>query len=134
MSVASDQQSATRKSTPEWVIYAAYLSNIMMGIGRDFAYDFPQSLSPQLTHRMQIDTVKIGMLYSAYSLPNIFLAPFFGHFISKAGCGKVSVFCAVTMMFGHLLVYLAVEVNSYWLLVGGRCLFGIGGECCVILQ
>lgn len=135
----SQQRAAAKRSTPrggipDWVIYAVLLSNILMSLGRDFAYDFPQSLSPQLIPLMQIDTVKVGMLFSAYSLPNILLAPCFGQLIAQAGCGKVALLCVGMMLLGHLLVNLAIEVNSYWTLFTGRCIFGIGAECCTILQ
>ena len=131
---AAGKQSTPRSGIPGWVTYAVFLSNILMSVGRDFAYDFPQSLSPQLIQLMQIDTVKVGMLFSAYSLPNILLAPCFGQLIAQAGCGKVALLCVGLMMVGHLLVNLAIEANSYWTLFTGRCIFGIGAECCTILQ
>ena len=108
--------------------------NLFVCFGMNYIFDFPQALEDPLIRGMNIDTFKISLLYSLYSLPNIILSPVVGLVISKIGCHLSGIFYNSLVFIGSILVFVGIQQNMYWWVCSGRILAGIGGEGAIILQ
>ena len=83
---------------------------------------------------MEINTFKISWLYAIYSLPNMIMSPVTGYIIEVIGCNNsAAVYTGLTFL-GQIIVYLGFYTNSYYLMLFGRGVYGIGGEGLTILQ
>eukprot|EP00330_Aristerostoma_sp_ATCC50986_P005462 CAMPEP_0114586660 /NCGR_PEP_ID=MMETSP0125-20121206/9816_1 /TAXON_ID=485358 ORGANISM="Aristerostoma sp., Strain ATCC 50986" /NCGR_SAMPLE_ID=MMETSP0125 /ASSEMBLY_ACC=CAM_ASM_000245 /LENGTH=436 /DNA_ID=CAMNT_0001782185 /DNA_START=199 /DNA_END=1509 /DNA_ORIENTATION=- len=68
------------------------------------------------------------LMYSLYSLPNIFLPIASGILIDRVGYNKLIVlFCGMVLL-GNFIVYMGTKTESIGMLLGGRFIYGIGGE------
>lgn len=72
--------------------------------------------------------VKFNMLYSIYSLPNIFIPLFGGFLIDSFGAGKVLLYSSLLITIGQLIFALSTHFKSFYLALIGRAIFGSGGE------
>lgn len=70
-----------------------------------------------------------NLLYSVYSLPNIFLPIIGGIFISKYGRRLMYFFFGFFVMLGQFLFAFGCEHGSISFMLIGRVVFGLGGEC-----
>jgi MFS family permease len=72
--------------------------------------------------------VKFNMLYSIYSLPNIFI-PLFGGFLTDSfGAGRVLLYSSLLITIGQVIFALSPHFGSFYLALIGRAIFGSGGE------
>ena len=69
-----------------------------------------------------------NLLYSIYSIVNIFI-PFIGGYLIKI-YGNKSMFLvfAIIIVLGQLIVYLGCQNNSIYTMLIGRVIFGLGGD------
>lgn len=103
----------------------------MLTIGNYFAYDSIGALAPLIMEGMKVGREEIGMMYSFYSWPNLVMVFIGGFLIDRFGTRRMS------LIFNALIVAGAVVVAaapSFWLMLGGRTLFGIGAESLIICQ
>jgi len=75
-----------------------------------------------------MNNAKYNLLYSVYSLPNLFLPFLGGQFIDKIGLRKGVFLFSVVLIIGQLICALSPVVNAYYVMLFGRLIFGIGGE------
>ena len=99
----------------------------------NYIFDFPQALEDPLIRGMNIDTFKISLLYSLYSLPNILLSPVVGLVISKIGCHLSGIFYNSLVVIGQTLVFVGMYNRSYYTMLAGRLVSGAGGEALKIV-
>lgn len=67
----------------------------------------------------------MGVLFSVYSLPNIFFVLIAGVLIDKVGTSFVLFVCLICVVSGNLITI----GNNYWYMLSGRIVYGIGTEC-----
>ena len=120
--------------TSQRYLIAILLLNLMVCFGMNYVYDAPQALEDPLIRGLKIDTLKISMMYAIYSLPNIFLTPFVGIFIARLGCHNAIVAYSTLVFMGSCVVYVGINHNTFWLILVGRAICGIGGEGIRIIQ
>eukprot|EP01004_Peranema_trichophorum_P003010 NODE_2026_length_1713_cov_43.933333_g1731_i0.p1 GENE.NODE_2026_length_1713_cov_43.933333_g1731_i0~~NODE_2026_length_1713_cov_43.933333_g1731_i0.p1 ORF type:complete len:498 (+),score=54.34 NODE_2026_length_1713_cov_43.933333_g1731_i0:76-1569(+) len=114
-----------------WLILV--LAGLLL-FGRNYNYDTPAAVKGPLSNDLVISESQYSLLFSVYSLPNIFL-PFLGGFlIDKYGTSSTMGYFTLICMIGSLLSALGVQFRVYWILLCGRILFGLGGECISVGQ
>ena len=83
---------------------------------------------------MDINTFKISWLYAIYSLPNMIMSPVTGYIIEVIGCNNsAAVYTGLTFL-GQIIIYFGFYSNSYYMILFGRGVYGVGGEGLTILQ
>ena len=112
--------------------YMLFLAGLLC-IGNYFVYDNPAALegdleSVTLTQQLNIGTVEFNMLYSAYSLPNIFLPFFGGILMDKFGVRIVIIISSFLVTIGQAVFAFGVSIGSFYVALLGRGLLGCGGE------
>ena len=69
-----------------------------------------------------------NLLYSIYSIVNIFIPFIGGNLIKAYGNKNMFIVFALIIVIGQLIVYLGVKKNSIYTMLVGRVIFGLGGD------
>jgi len=102
--------------------------------GSYFAYDAVSALESPIKKDLDINGWQFGLLYSVYSFPNIFFVLVGGIITDKMGNRfSALLFCSL-FAFGSGLVAFAGQIGSWYLMLGGRFIFGIGAESSYVVQ
>eukprot|EP00007_Cunea_sp_BSH-02190019_P007687 CAMPEP_0174239346 /NCGR_PEP_ID=MMETSP0417-20130205/14247_1 /TAXON_ID=242541 /ORGANISM="Mayorella sp, Strain BSH-02190019" /LENGTH=553 /DNA_ID=CAMNT_0015318283 /DNA_START=139 /DNA_END=1797 /DNA_ORIENTATION=- len=108
--------------------------------GSYWVFDTPGAIQTQLTNWFQSDGKSYTnldnlLLYSVYSIPNIFLAFFGGYIIDRITGVRIGglVFCGLVML-GELIFCFGITLRVYPLALLGRFVFGLGGETLTVCQ
>ncbi|MFB3095675.1 MAG: MFS transporter [Candidatus Acidiferrales bacterium] len=107
------------------------LSVSLMLVGNYFAYDSIGALAPLIMDGMEIGREEIGMMYSFYSWPNLVMVLIGGFFIDRFGTRVMSLVFSVLIVLGAVLV---AGAPTFWLMIAGRTIFGIGAESLIVCQ
>lgn len=75
-----------------------------------------------------------GLLYSVYSMPNIILPFIGGYMVMKLGVRSTYLLFSALVMFGQLVCAIGCQYTSINIMLLGRMVFGLGGECLNICQ
>jgi MFS family permease len=75
-----------------------------------------------------------GLLYSVYSMPNIILPFIGGYMVMKFGVRSTYILFAGLVMLGQFICALGCQYSSMSIMLVGRVVFGLGGECLNICQ
>lgn len=102
-----------------------------MLVGNYFAYDSIGALAPLIIEEMGIGREQIGMLYSFYSWPNLVMVFIGGFLIDRFGTRKMSLVFSCLIVLGATIVAAA---PTFWLMLVGRTVFGIGAESLIVCQ
>jgi predicted MFS family arabinose efflux permease len=102
-------------------------------IGAYFVYDYPGILQASIMKDFDVSTTTYGLLYSVYSMPNIILPVFTGVLITGMGKGWSVIVFAGLVFLGNSLMILGPLLPNYWLVVVGRCVYGIGSETVMVM-
>ena len=101
--------------------------------GNYYSYDLPAAIYSKLDDVMnQQDSEKdftthFNLLYTCYSVPNIILPFFGGHFVDRWG-SKSCVLFAVLLLLGQLIFTVGVDERNWYIMLLGRTVYGLGGE------
>lgn len=74
------------------------------------------------------------MLFSAYSLPNLFIPLIGGYLMDRLGVHTLMYFSGGLIAFGQSIFALGVSLKSFNLALLGRVIFGCGGDNLEIAQ
>lgn len=107
------------------------LSVSLMLVGNYFAYDSIGALAPLIIDNMHLDREAIGMMYSFYSWPNLFMVFLAGLLIDRYGTRTMSLVFSALIVLGSGIVAAA---PVFWLMLLGRTIFGIGAEALIVCQ
>jgi MFS family permease len=69
-----------------------------------------------------------NLLYSIYSIVNIFIPFIGGALIKKYGNNNMFIVFGIVIALGQFIVYFGCKNNSIYLMLLGRVIFGLGGE------
>lgn len=127
-------ESSKAKLKGKTYLYAILTLNLFMCFGMNYVFDFPQALADPLIRSLRIDTFQIGLLYSVYSLPNIFLTPVVGVIIGKLGIHSSAVLYTFLLFVGQLGINVGIQYRNFVLVLIGRAVVGAGGEGISIVQ
>ncbi len=75
-----------------------------------------------------------GLLYSVYSMPNIILPFIGGYMVMKLGVRSTYLLFSALVMIGQLICAIGCQYTSINIMLLGRMIFGLGGECLNICQ
>jgi MFS family permease len=98
-----------------------------------FAYHAPGAIAQSIQDNYNLSTQQFGSLFTIYSAPNIILVFLSGRAIDRYGIKLCSVLFNSSMLLGMILFALTPyhTAYSYYLLLIGRLLLGLGGESIV---
>lgn len=110
--------------------------------GQFYAFDIPSALNEQMRRSLTVSTgigneeyvYLFNLLYSVYSIPNIFLPLLLGIGIDRWGYRILIVVLGVCVFLGQLLFTFGVAEASWSIMLAGRVLFGLGGESLQVAQ
>jgi len=110
--------------------------------GQFFAFDIPSALNEELKDLLMKPTniteedyaFYFSSLYSVYSLPNIILPLAMGIAVDMYGYRMLIALLAIFVVGGHVLFSAGVLLSSWPVMLGGRALFGFGGESLQVAQ
>ncbi|KAL1124000.1 hypothetical protein AAG570_001770 [Ranatra chinensis] len=106
-----------------------------LGFGSYFCYDNPGALQDVIIRDLSLSTTEFTYLYSSYSWPNFVLCFIGGFLIDRVfGIRLGTVIYAMIVVLGQLVFSFGVFCNSFWLMIVGRVIFGIGGESLAVAQ
>ena len=115
-------------------IFLIFFSTLLL-VGKNYAYALPQSLESHfLSGTFKLTNLEFNLLYSVYSFPNIILPFFGGVFIDKLGNRVALIIFIGLVTLGQFLFLMGTTFQSYFLLIFGRILFGLGSENLLIVQ
>ncbi|KAG0222539.1 hypothetical protein BGW42_006474, partial [Actinomortierella wolfii] len=125
-----------RPTTPRhWLVLS--MACLLLA-GNYYCYDLPAALSIQLKEWLGTDDAthqyQLNLLYSAYSLPNIVLPLAGGFLVDRLSASKMIIVFSLCICTGQSLFIIGLVTRSFWTMVLGRFLFGIGGECLEVAQ
>ena len=99
--------------------------------GNYYVYDCLNPLEDIFLADLGIDAEHFGLLFSAYSLPNLAMLLVSGVFIDRIGARKATTIFAAICLVGAVLSAVAGHVG-YWMMLLGRCCFGLGAESLIV--
>ncbi|KAG0203441.1 hypothetical protein BGX28_004268 [Mortierella sp. GBA30] len=118
--------------------WAVLLLACLLLFGNYYCYDIPAALNVQLKDWLGTDYAThqyhLNLLYSVYSLPNIVLPLFGGFLIDRLSASRMLILFSLCICLGQGSFAMGVSVKSIWIMVLGRFIFGIGGECLEVAQ
>jgi len=116
------------ESKLRWLILL--LTCIMM-MGSYYAVDNPAALKTQIDDYMRnpadYETL-YSLLYTLYSVPNVFLPFFGGYFVDKLGVRLCLTVFSSLIATGQVIFALGLSIRSWPVMLVGRTVFGFGGE------
>jgi len=120
-----------RSTKLRWVVLAlACLTNV----GSFYSFDIPGALQTGLEDQLKITDDDFAYIYSLYSLPNIILPFFGGVIVDRLGnLIAMGVFAGI-LIIGQCIVTAGAYNLSFPLILAGRVVFGLGGECLSVAQ
>lgn len=120
-----------RGTSLRWI--ALILASLLVP-ANDYCYDLPQALQTQIQDTLEVNETQFNLLYSLYSIPNIFL-PFVGGFIlDYFGINVGLVLYTSVTITGQTLYTIGSYSHSFFLLVLGRIILGVGAESLNVAQ
>lgn len=107
----------------------------LLGFGSYFCYDNPGALQDNFKSDLQLSTSKFVLLYSIYSWPNVILC-FIGGFLLDSVFGirlGTIIYMGITLT-GQVIFATGAIFNTFWLMMVGRFIFGVGAESLAVAQ
>ncbi len=110
------------------VIWVGLALACFLLFGDAYAFDNPMALQSTMQEEMDLSNLKFNMLYSIYSLPNIILPFFGGMLIDKIGVRVSILIFSTILILGQGIVVIGGYSLSYYTMLIGRGIFGMGSE------
>ncbi|KAJ3359243.1 hypothetical protein GGF32_009536 [Allomyces javanicus] len=112
-----------------WVILAL---GCLITFGNYYCYDLPAALNVPLRAWLDVEydvyQYYLNLLYSCYSLPNIFLPLVGGYLVDALGARRMMLTFSAIIVTGTTLFAAGVSWQSLPVMVAGRTIAGLGGE------
>ena len=106
--------------------------------GNYYSYDLPGSINTQLKSWLKAsDSVfawQLNLLYSVYSLPNIFLPLIGGILVDRLGPSSMLAIFSTIICIGQIVFAIGISLKNFGTMILGRILFGLGGESLEVAQ
>jgi MFS family permease len=119
-----------KKSESPWRWLILLLTCVMM-IGNYYSYDNPAALKTQIDDYMgdpdDFETL-YSLLYTVYSVPNVFLPFFGGYFVDRFGVRICLIAFCIFLAVGQRIFAIGLSMKSWPVMYVGRVVFGFGGE------
>jgi MFS family permease len=110
--------------------------------GQFYAFDNPSALNEQFKEYMALKSpwsvttydYYFNLLYSVYSLPNVLLPLVMGMAVDRCGCRMMIFSLGACVVLGHAVFATGVGMGSWYMMIAGRVIFGLGGESLQVAQ
>lgn len=123
-----------KTQTGEVNLKLRWLVLIVMGIvvfGAYYAFDAISPIASYIIDGMGITRAQYGLLFSYYSLPNLVMVLLGGILLDKIGIRKAGTLFAALCAIG---VFLTAAGPSFFIILMGRFVFGLGAESLLITK
>lgn len=110
-----------------YIYFLAYLALVLVSVAAMasyFAYDCVGPLTPLLQEEMGLSATQVYWLYSIYSVPVIVFVVLGGVLADRLGVRRAAILFTALFTLGTVLT----ASRTYWVMILGRFLFGIGAE------
>uniref|UniRef100_A0A1A9VXR8 Lysosomal dipeptide transporter MFSD1 n=1 Tax=Glossina austeni TaxID=7395 RepID=A0A1A9VXR8_GLOAU len=115
--------------------FLALIFMCLLGFGSYFCYDNPGALQDVFKKELNITTTQFTLIYSIYSWPNVVLCFLGGFLIDRVfGIRLGTVIYLFILLVGQLLFASGGILKTFWLMIVGRFIFGIGAESLAVAQ
>ena len=120
------------KQIPNKVLYLALALITIQATGVLFMFDFPQIFEAILIQKMGINAYKVQLLYSLGAFPNLVSNMIVSPLVPKVGVGFIVLLFQCVNFTGVAITYLAVRMNSYYVMCVGRVFIGLSFDFCTM--
>lgn len=134
MSASSSQSTKKAKNIGPLMLLTLFVLINFVCVGHYFQFDTPQLLTEQLNLYFKITPLQVSYLYIMYSIPNYVAVPISGLLLSRYGVGPCILLFTSLVFIGASLNFIGVYTHTFWLLLVGRGVYGLGGEAIIISQ
>ncbi|MCK4537914.1 MAG: MFS transporter [Candidatus Krumholzibacteria bacterium] len=125
-----EEQAQAEKPWWRWLIL--FLISMVL-FGSYYVYDAVTPINDYIQQSMNIDNSQYGLLFTLYSLPNLFfLVVVAGVLLDRLGIKKAGILYAGLCVLGSLVTSVAADKSFVWMLVG-RGIFGFGSEAAILV-
>lgn len=120
---------ATGPRLTAWQRYTLLSVSVFAVFSGYFNFDLPSiTVSELKAPPLSLTQNEFALLFTVYSIPNIFLPLISGAFLDRVGVWYGVLSIATLKTCGVLLVNLGVAISSYATMLCGRIMYGLGGE------
>ncbi|XP_034484092.1 major facilitator superfamily domain-containing protein 1 isoform X2 [Drosophila innubila] len=106
----------------------------LLGYGAYFCYDNP-TLLQELRDNLDLNNSQFTLIYSIYSWPNTVFCFLGGFLIDRLfGIRLGTIIYMLILLVGQLIFASGGILDTFWLMILGRFIFGIGAESLVVAQ
>ncbi|KAG0327318.1 hypothetical protein BG004_002789, partial [Podila humilis] len=116
-----------------WAILA---SGCFILFGNYYAFDNPAALNQPLQEYMRLTNDEyayfLNLLYTVYSIPNIFLPWVVGYIAHRIGHHRLMIVVSLLVVLGHMVVCLGLEHRNKAVMLFGRVVFGLAESLNVV--
>lgn len=104
-------------------------------MGSYFCYDIPGVATKTFEGPpYNLSAFQVNLMYIVYSTPNTVLPLFGGVFLDVIGIRIGLLLFTTILTIGQFIYGIGGITNTYWLMLVGRVVFGLGGECMSVAQ
>uniref|UniRef100_A0A1I8Q429 Lysosomal dipeptide transporter MFSD1 n=1 Tax=Stomoxys calcitrans TaxID=35570 RepID=A0A1I8Q429_STOCA len=115
--------------------FLALIFMCLLGFGSYFCYDNPGALQEVFKKDLNITSTEFALIYSIYSWPNVVLCFVGGFLIDRVfGIRLGTIIYLFILLIGQLLFASGGLLNTFWIMIVGRFIFGIGAESLAVAQ
>ncbi|KAI8801185.1 major facilitator superfamily domain-containing protein, partial [Cladochytrium replicatum] len=126
------------RGPPPWLRWVVLFLSCLLLYGNYYAYDLPAALNIPLQEYLQHDydqyQFELNLLYTVYSVPNIVLPFVGGHLVDTLDPRLVLLGFSAFVCLGQTIFAIGVVTKNFGVMLVGRGVFGIGGECISVVQ
>uniref|UniRef100_U5ET16 Lysosomal dipeptide transporter MFSD1 n=1 Tax=Corethrella appendiculata TaxID=1370023 RepID=U5ET16_9DIPT len=115
--------------------FLALIFMCLVGFGSYFCYDNPGALQDNFKSDLNLTTTQFVLLYAIYSWPNVILCFIGGFLLDRVfGIRLGTIIYMFILLIGQLVFAMGGLINTFWLMILGRFIFGIGAESLAVAQ
>eukprot|EP00761_Pharyngomonas_kirbyi_P008431 gb/GECH01008442.1/.p1 GENE.gb/GECH01008442.1/~~gb/GECH01008442.1/.p1 ORF type:complete len:486 (+),score=59.88 gb/GECH01008442.1/:1-1458(+) len=115
--------------------YTMLLFICLVTFGSYYCFDNPSALTDYFYRETHITPFQYQLFYVVYNIPNTFMVFFGGLFIDRIfGVRLGGLIFAVITCVGQVVFSFGSSIHSFWVMVLGRFVFGLGGESIAVAQ
>lgn len=115
--------------------FLALIFMCLLGFGSYFCYDNPGALQTIFKRDLDLTSTQFTLIYSIYSWPNVILCFLGGFLIDRVfGIRLGTIVYMLILLVGQLIFASGGILQTFWLMIVGRFIFGIGAESLAVAQ